>query len=411
MAQTLILPHRPKGDQLKVYNADTRYFVGAIGRQYGKTTMCKLRLTKRAMPKTGLYFWVSPTIGQAKAVMEQYVQEYHDFLAGPPHLTDRKLMLKSGSQVFFHGADKPDSMRGRYTLDGLIMDECRDMHSRVWPEILRPMTLVKSAWVDFISSTRSNWFKDLYYGAEGKKDWTTHRAPTSASPWVDAAELRKIERETPEMIFRQEYMAEFLDDGSEVFRGIKDCIKGSLLAPVRQRMYLMGVDLAKHVDFTVITVWDTHTKHLVAYDRFNHVDWVTQEQRIMEMSRRYNNAPIVLDATGVGDPVYDRLQSLEASIIPVKFTTATKTAVIRALQLAIEKRDITYPEIPELISELQMFGATVSERGNVAYSAPPGYHDDIVISMALAVSQLSLLPLTGKIELFGDTTMSQYRDI
>jgi len=188
-------------------------------------------------------------------------------------------------------------------------------------------------------------------------------------------------------------LAEFLDSGSEVFRNFRDCIKGELAEPVKGRLYLMGVDIAKHVDWTVITVWDVERKHLVYFERFNQVDWPLIEARIAETCQKYNRASIRLDATGVGDPVYDRLNRMGLPVTPVRINAAVKTHLIESLQHAIEKREITFPHLPDLVHELSIFGAKKSASGHIQYSAPSGYHDDIVLSMALAVSVMDSDPI------------------
>ena len=49
---------------------------------------------------------------------------------------------------------------------------------------------------------------------------------------------------------------------------------------------------------------------------------------------------------------------------------------------------ISYPDIPELINELRLYGYTTTQGGTVRYGAPEGYHDDCVIALALAAWQL-----------------------
>jgi hypothetical protein len=95
-----------------------------------------------------------------------------------------------------------------------------------------------------------------------------------------------------------------------------------------------------------------------------------------------------VDATGVGDPIYENLSRAGLKVHPVKFTSAVKKHLIENLAIMIEKREITFPEIPEIINELNMFTLDVGPTGNIRYQAQAGYHDDIVISMALAVDGL-----------------------
>ena len=69
------------------------------------------------------------------------------------------------------------------------------------------------------------------------------------------------------------------------------------------------------------------------------------------------------------------------------FTQKSKAALIDNLALMFEQKTITIttPEIwPEGIDELEAFEYSVTESGNVRMGAPGSYHDDIVISLALA---------------------------
>ena len=54
-------------------------------------------------------------------------------------------------------------------------------------------------------------------------------------PLLDRAELDAIRRVTPERIFRAEYLAEFLDDAGEVFRGLRDAATIGELVVARRR--------------------------------------------------------------------------------------------------------------------------------------------------------------------------------
>jgi hypothetical protein len=74
--------------------------------------------------------------------------------------------------------------------------------------------------------------------------------------------------------------------------------------------------------------------------------------------------------------------------VGIHFTNATKQQLIENLALHIEQETVSFPEIPELINELSLYGYEITRAGNITYAAPPGYHDDCVISLALAVSEI-----------------------
>lgn len=58
----------------------------------------------------------------------------------------------------------------------------------------------------------------------------------------------------------------------------------------------------------------------------------------------------------------------------------------------IENGQITILQIPKLINELKLYGYKTTSSGNVQYGAPEGYHDDCVVTLALAAWQLKHTP-------------------
>ena len=115
------------------------------------------------------------------------------------------------------------------------------------------------------------------------------------------------------------------------------------------------------------------------------MDWKTQRGIIKSLIASYNNAPIWLDSTGLGNPIYDELVSEGLRVKPYHFTNESKRQLIERLIIAISEQRITYPDDQVLINELNIFQATKTPSGNITYNAPEGYHDDRVISLALAV--------------------------
>ena len=93
----------------------------------------------------------------------------------------------------------------------------------------------------------------------------------------------------------------------------------------------MGVDLAKVQDFTVIAVYDMATNSQVFQDRFQTLEWPFQKQRIKAISLHYNRALVMLDATGIGDPIADDLMRAGIPVEPYKFTNESKKEIVEKL--------------------------------------------------------------------------------
>ena len=90
----------------------------------------------------------------------------------------------------------------------------------------------------------------------------------------------------------------------------------------------------------------------------------------------------LVDSTGVGDPIVERLQK-RGSYQGKHFSSTSKQQLIERLRLAIQRREVTFPDGP-IRSELEAFEYSYG-RTSIHYSAPSGAHDDSVIALALAI--------------------------
>jgi phage FluMu gp28-like protein len=216
-------------------------------------------------------------------------------------------------------------------------------------------------------------------------DWHTFDPPFTSydNPLIPRAQIDELAATMPELVRRQEIFAEFLDDVASVFRNLRECMTAAPADPVKGATYYAGVDVAKHVDFTVICILDAQGRQ-VYHARFNQLDWGYQKKFIIEACRRYD-ARVLIDSTGVGDAIYDDLRTSGLRIEGLVFTPASKKRIVESLMLAFENRSIAiFADNPIQEDELKLFSYDISSSGNVHYSAPDGYHDDCVMALALA---------------------------
>jgi phage FluMu gp28-like protein len=205
------------------------------------------------------------------------------------------------------------------------------------------------------------------------------------SPYFPKQEWEEAKRTLPADVFRQEYEAQFLEDSAGVFKGVKACTFPDVEVPLKASgRVIIGCDLAKHTDFTVLIAMDAATGGCLEIERFNQIDWPFQQQRIKDFCQKWKGM-LMLDATGVGDPVYDALARELPDITAFKITQQSKKELIQGLMLAIEKRDVGWPMSWEVLTtEMERYEYEIGPTGNISYSAPGGYHDDCVIALALA---------------------------
>jgi hypothetical protein len=189
----------------------------------------------------------------------------------------------------------------------------------------------------------------------------------------------------PEIIYRQEVLAEFVDSEGAVFRRVQEAAYVERIeAPIEGRTYTAGVDVAASVDYTVVCILDGGSKELVYMDRFNRVDYPTLEDRLEAVYKRFGLSSMTIEVNSIGQGVIDHLTGRGMSIIPFQTTNATKQAAITSLQAAFEHSEIGIINDPVLIGELLSFESKRNPSGSFSYSAPEGMHDDCVMSLAIA---------------------------
>lgn len=372
--------------QKRVFRNRKRFTTISAGRQSGKTFLCVFLIILNALTKKrSINWWVAPTYDPAKIAFRRCL----NFLAdrGIPHKVNRtELRIElphSGSVIQFRSADREDGLRGE-TVDFIVIDEMGLLKRDAWEFALRGTITVTNADAIFIGTPKGkNLFYDLFIkGQDPQNDeYVSFQVESRESPYFSDKEWGQVKR-LPQRVFEQEYQAKFIDDGGEVFRGVRECVRGTLETTRNQKKsYYAGIDLAKAHDYTVIYIVD-NTGHLCYFDRFNDISWPIQKARIVDACNKFQ-AYALIDSTGLGDPILDDLLP-HIRVEGYKFTNTSKRQLIEALMMSVERQEVSFPDIPELINEMSTFTFEQTDGGVIKYSAPDGMHDDIVIAFALA---------------------------
>lgn len=382
--KSLTIPYYPHLKQKLFHESTARFRIIAAGRRFGKSEAAVNEVIKASVLSGSICWIVAPTYPQSMINLRKLKRFLPLELIKDVNKTEKYIELINSSTLWIKSGDRPDTLRGE-GINFLIVDEAAMVKQDAWEEALRPALSDTQGRAVFISTPKGmNYFHGLWARGQDPEysDYESWRFPTSDNPYIAAEEIEEARRTLPEMVFRQEYLAEFLDDVGAVFRGVDSCISGQFEEYNPEKSYFMGVDLAKYVDFTVLVVMD-NTGHVCAFDRFNQIDWAFQLQRIKLLVNEYHPR-IIVDSTGVGDPIYEQMKREGMNVEGYKFTSESKKQLVEGLSLAIEQRNITYPDIPELINELKIFGFEISKTGNISYNAPAPLHDDCVIGLSLA---------------------------
>lgn len=384
--QTITINANPHPGQAEVHAHPARFKVLACGRRWGKTRLGVNECLDVAA-RGGRAWWVAPSYRMSEVGWRPLRQMAAKIPGADVRRVDRQVILPGGGEVWVRSADKPDSLRGE-GLDYVVIDECAFVSEDAWNEALRPALSDRLGRAMFISTPKGrNWLWRAFRRGQDPDSgsWQSWRFPTSDNPYIDTAEIEAARQTLPERIFRQEYLAEFIEDGGGVIRNVL----AAATATPRERaqpghQYTMGIDWAYSHDFTVVAVMDMSERELVYLDRYNGTDYTLQRQRVAGLYERFKPVVILSEANAMGRPNNEELRRAGIPVQDWITTNASKAQAIEDLAGAFEREQIRILSNDVLIAELQALEGTRLKGGSVRYEAPDGMHDDTVIALALA---------------------------
>lgn len=372
----------PHINQQKILDCKSRFIVLMCGRRFGKSELSQIKIIEEGIQGKRIAY-ITPTY----LLAHEFFTRLLNVLPFANNKSKLKIDLPNGGSVEFFTGERLDNLRGR-KFHHIIMDEVelfKDFEQG-WTNAVFP-TLTDyqgSAW--FLSTPRGKSFFYSLYLRDGEKDWTSFRFTTYDNPHINKDEIDEARKQIPDKVFEQEFLANPSDNVGNPFgyENIDLCIKPTSTLPVK----CFGIDLAKSYDWTVITGLDVNGD--VAYfDRFQK-DWYSTKQEILKLPK----GKIIIDSTGVGDPIYEELLREGMNIEGFKFTSQSKQQLMTGLQSAIHQKKIGYPK-GTIVDELKVFEFIITSNG-VKYSAPSGFHDDAVMSLALAYHGLTFKAGSGR---------------
>lgn len=333
--------------------------------------------------------WVSPIYKQCKKVFDEMVLAFADHKLIESNASELIIKLPNGSTIQFFSAERYDNIRG-FTFDYLVCDEFAFMAEQAWSEVLRATVLVKGKKVLLISTPKGkNHFYNLF-----NLDGTNHQYKsfkmTSYDGLATKEEIDGARFTLPENVFKQEYLAEFVDNGSGVFTNltINDQPSGS-------SKYYAGIDLGRADDYTVITVLNERGQ-MVECHRTRHNTWENICNEILYILNKWKPKAYI-EINSIGDVIYEQLKAKYRDVEPFATTSKSKNDIIEALQVAVQNKEFSALNLDWLLKEFDIFTYEYSHKTrSIKYSAPQGFHDDGVMSCAIAYHALKTLKSSGR---------------
>jgi len=375
------------------------YCVAAIGRQFGKSLLGENQAVKWALEqKDWTILWISPTYKQCKKVFQEMVSSLGKCPAysKPPHHSDLVLSFATGCKIKFYSAEAYNSIRGE-SAHALILDEFRDFHPNAWGEAIKPTLTVTGKKVLVISTPKGKGqFYQLHqYGVNGQERYISFNDSSYENPHANRDEINDAKRNLPDHIFRQEYLAEFIDDGSEVFSNINEAVK----VGDKTRLCFAGVDLGRADDYTVLTIVNENNEEIYC-GRWRHMDWSKIIDNVVNKLNEFKPYTLV-EANGAQDAIYEQIRNKvsfnKSQIQPFITTSKSKQAIIEDLIVEFEQEGIGIIGEEFQIGELEAFTYEYNiKTRQIKYTAPIGLHDDYVMSRAITSHARKTMKSSGK---------------
>jgi hypothetical protein len=299
-------------------------------------------------------------------------------------------------QLKFFSAERYDNIRGN-TFTELIIDEAAYIKNQAYNSAIKPTTLVKCRKIVMFSTPKGkNWFYDICMMAKKYKNklvnanYKTFTFATSENPYIDEDVLKEFKDSMPENMYRQEILGEFLENGSEVFNNVKGFVaKKDIISPSNK--HFIGIDIGQSVDYTAITVLNEFGQ-IEELERFNQMTYEKIMERMIKTMNKYPKAFVYIEKNNVGSVIIESLMAnpnLKNKRITAFVTTnQSKNDLIENLIKSMQTAEIKNTgclNTDLLVSEMESFVSEYSFKTHtLKYGALSGFHDDMIISLALA---------------------------
>lgn len=300
--------------------------------------------------------------------------------------SEREITFSGGGWLGVYSADNIASILGN-AFNLALIDEAARVTEEAWAEAIQPTLADYDGDAILISTPKGrNWFwREWMRGRQGDKEYASFTAPSSANPNPNIKRAALMARDrVPERTYRQEWLAEFIEDGGGVFRNVRASATAPPASYRRDGRYYFGVDWGRSNDYTVIDCINSVTGEQVAHERFTDIGYQVQVNRLVGLYERWKPETILAESNSMGAPLIEQLQGLGLPVTGFHTDNASKKQIIEGLQLAFERGKLKILNDETAISELEAYEQETLRSGLIRYSAPEGLHDDCVMALALA---------------------------
>lgn len=296
--------------QERIVSDPARFKIIRAGRRGGKTILEVEDMTFTAVSeKDSPVIYVAPTQTQARSIIWESLKSR---LAGIGQPNEQRLEMKTPTQdggtslISIAGWENRENFRGRKAKK-IYFDEVDTMKDFFigWQEIFRPalMDYRGHAWFSGTPKKENPNLRRLEKEAETDAAWRAFHYTTADNPFIDPDEIEIARNSMDSDTFRQEILAEYIDDLGALFRyeALVDLFTNTI--DKTPEKYLI-VDIADDgSDKTVFAYWEGLDMYKVEVFRTLNTEQIIDKIREIAAVERIPYTNIAVDAIGVGTGV------------------------------------------------------------------------------------------------------------
>lgn len=348
--------------QQEIVRNNARFKVIRAGRKGGKTSVeVEIMLYKAVAKAADLamrsgnrnVLFIAPTQIQArKIVWEALKSRAHGVGKANEQRLEMELPTADGarSTIFVGGWENRENYRGMTDVFHITFDETDTMKEFFigWQEIFRPMLLDTGGTADFIGTPKKenpNLRRLEKEFADKGQDFAAFHFTSGDNPFIDPAEIADAKRDMDADTYRQEILAEYVENEGALFRYSALIDLFSNAVDKTNERYLI-VDIADDgSDKTIFSFWNgLECYRIDRYARLN-TEGIISQIREDAAKERVPYSQIAVDAIGVGAGVAS--SSLLDGIVGFK----SSYGAIRTEQDIVRLPNVHYTNDAPLVTE------------------------------------------------------------
>lgn len=136
---------------------------------------------------------------------------------------------------------------------------------------------------------------------------------------------------------------------------------------------------------------------MVHCERWRHNTWQNIVNELVKKLKAFK-CKTYIEINSIGDAIFEQIRQQYRNIEPFYTTSKSKQDIIESLQVANQNKEFSILPLDWLEKEFEIFTYEYSHKTrSIKYSAPQGFHDDGVMSSAIAFKALKELKMAGNI--------------